>query len=156
MFKGRSKKQKASTSRTAYDEEGDRPQPMSIDALLIPETIHPWLRFSNRLSKYTTYCQRLNLLRGKECDLSRVVDWEPLEQAGVANGIKDIIRQRYFVDHRPFEYEEWEGIFQIREQVYKELCVEFHCTYEMNEDVETVSDKNFMTFRLGGQPRRMV
>lgn len=95
------------------------------------------------------------MLRGKECDLSRVVDWEPLEQAGVANGIKDIIRQRYFVDHIAFEYEEWEGIFQIQEQVYKELCVEFHCTYEMNEDVETATDKTFMTFRLGGQPRKM-
>ena len=57
-----------------------------------------------------------------------------------------------------FVSDAWRNVFDIRENVYKELCLEFYSTFAFDE---TVGDDKIMTeksifFRLGGKKHSMT
>ena len=57
-----------------------------------------------------------------------------------------------------FMSEAWRKVFDIRENVYKELCLEIYSTFSFDETIgdDKIMTENSIFFRLGGRKHSMT
>lgn len=98
-------KEKESTSQSG------RVPPMSLVSQLVPSNIHPILQFTPRMSlKYNAWNDVLMKIKDKDIVYPRQIDWQPLEQAGIAANLRKTLSQTVKSRHDGYTYDvdDWE------------------------------------------------
>lgn len=139
-----------------------RKETVTTEELLMPIISHPHLlwRTCNTEAR-RDYNKVLSTLYQKSPYAPYLLNWEVLNKAGCAEEIKEMLIIRLVSaedDEVLFESEAWRKVFEIRENIYKELCLEFYSTFSFDE---TLGDDKILTeksifFRLGGKKHSMT
>ncbi|PWA91390.1 retrotransposon Orf1 [Artemisia annua] len=141
------------TKNAGHDEESGssrqrqtkrRRETITVEEALMPVVSHPhllWRTCNTQTRK--DYNRVLSTLYQKSPYAPYLLEWEVLNRAGCAEEIEEMITIKLA----------WRNVFDIRENVYKELCLEFYSTFGFDE---TLGDDKVMTeksvyFRLGGK-----
>ena len=129
----------------------------------MPVVSHPhllWRTCNTQTRK--DYIKVLSILYQKSPYAPHLIEWEVLNKAGCAEEIEEMLTIRLVNeeddDEILFVFYAWRTVFDIRENVYKELYLEFYSTFGFDE---TVGDDKIMTeksifFRLGGKKHSMT
>ncbi|XP_071705916.1 uncharacterized protein [Rutidosis leptorrhynchoides] len=144
QFDQRSKKQQTSTSTKA-----------SIEVILSEFQIDS----PSLTPHYKEYRWRLTRLMKKQFEATWVVNWDPLIRNYLYIRCRGMLRQLYLSQNGNSirsSYQDWDNLLdEDHNPIYQKLCWEFHSTYFLKENPESMDDKDFMRFRLGCVDRRM-
>lgn len=103
--------------------------------------------------KRTELRDTMNRIASRQIVIPRRIDWETLNNLGVANRIRAVLEKHATGEdgHEYFICNAWERIFEINEPLYRELILEFVASFVFDATKATVDcHEPCMTFRLGG------
>ncbi|XP_071703536.1 uncharacterized protein [Rutidosis leptorrhynchoides] len=86
------------------------------------------------------------------------LDMFTLKEVGIYKSLEERLRQHYYRSPNGSVYrcyDDWEFLMYSDRKVFEKLCQEFHSSYDIKITPKDVDDDEFMTFKLGGEPRSM-
>ncbi|GJX45782.1 hypothetical protein Tco_0262458 [Tanacetum coccineum] len=157
---GAKEKQKASSSnaseiRNPYVIKFSKRGVVNPDALQVQPTSNPPLQWNECSDiEKQAYNARLAELQVRNIATPKLVDWSVLDEIGFHLELKKMFRIIFKEDDElVFTCRAWWKAFKVKEDVYKEWCLEFFSTLWVDKQikVENITSKVCIWFRLCGR-----